>query len=127
MKTAYRSRFMGALLVTALFAATVAAQPRVQAVALDDPPQLFGTCNPTRVHFTGRINATGPMDVNYQWIRSDNAAAQTQVLHFIRAGQLTINYDWTVGGNSTGWVALRILPPQQLESKHVAFHGNCGH
>src|SRR5689334_9954378 len=121
MKTIYRLLFLATL-----FLVTAAAQPRVGGLALDDPPQLFGNCNPTRVHFTGRINATGPMDVTYVWIRSDNASAPPRVLHFTRSGPLTINYDWTLRGPANGWVGFRVLAPQQLESRHVGFKVNCG-
>jgi len=121
MKTIYRLLFLATLSLAA-----AAAQPRVGGLALDDPPQLFGNCNPTRVHFTGRINATGPMDVTYVWIRSDNASAPPRVLHFTRSGPLTINYDWTLRGPANGWVGFRVLAPQQLESRHVGFTVNCG-
>ncbi|HEV2687317.1 MAG TPA: hypothetical protein VGV35_02150 [Bryobacteraceae bacterium] len=113
------------LLPVTLFVAAAAAQPRVGGLALDDPPQRFGNCNPTRLHFNGRINATGPMDVTYQWIRSDNASAPIKVLHFVRSGPLTINYDWTIRGSAKGWVAFKIISPQQIESRHVAFTINC--
>lgn len=112
-------------LAAILFAGTLAAQPKVGGLALDDPPQYYGNCNAMRVHFNGRINATGPMDVTYQWVRSDNARTPRQVLHFVRSGPLTVNFDWTVRGKSSGWVALKILSPQQLQSRQVGFATNC--
>lgn len=114
------------MIAVPLVLAAAGAQSRVGGLALDEPPQLFGNCNPTRVHFNGRINATGPLDVTYTWIRSDSAQTPTHVLHFTRSEPLTINYDWTLRGSASGWVAFKILAPQQLESKHVGFRVDCG-
>jgi hypothetical protein len=114
------------MIAVPLVLAAAGAQSRVGGLALDDPPQLFGNCNPTRVHFNGRINATGPLDVTYTWIRSDHAQAPTHVLHFTRSGPLTINYDWTLKGNASGWVTFKILAPLQKESNPVRFEVNCG-
>jgi hypothetical protein len=33
--------------------------------ALDDPPRITGNCHPSRVHFTGRITATGSVATNH--------------------------------------------------------------
>jgi hypothetical protein len=114
------------MIAAPLLLAAASAQSRVGGLALDEPPQLFGHCNPTRVHFTGRINATGPLDVTYVWIRSDNAQAPPRVLHFTRSGPLTITNDWTLRGSASGWMAFKILAPQQLESRHVSFRVDCG-
>ena len=121
MKTILRFTIVATFLLAA-----ASAQSRVGGLALDEPPQLIGNCHPTRVHFNGRINATGPLNVTYVWIRSDHSSAPPRVLHFTRPGPLTINYDWSLSKSFSGWVAFKVLAPQQLESRHVGFMLNCG-
>jgi hypothetical protein len=95
-------------------------------LALDSPPKLSGDCGKlTRVHYSGRINATGPGDVTYEWIRSDNAKAPVQTLHFSHSGPLPVTYDWSMKGSATGWVAFRILSPNPIQSNKVPFRINC--
>ncbi len=114
------------LAVTPFLLIAGSAQSRVGGLALDEPPQMIGNCHPTRVHFTGRINATGPMNVTYVWIRSDHSSAPPRVLHFTRPGPLTINYDWSLSKSFSGWVGFKVLSPQHLESRHAAFSLACG-
>jgi hypothetical protein len=108
--------------LAALIVSSVTGQPpsRVGGLALDAPATI-GNCPNTRVHVTGRINATGPLDVTYQWIRSDHSQAPVKTLHFDKKGPLTINYDWSHRGSASGWVAFKVLAPNPLESKHVSF------
>jgi hypothetical protein len=106
-------------------AASGQAPPRVGGLALD-PPQMFGHCNPTRVHFTGRINATGPLVVTYTWVRSDHAQSPVRTLQFRGRGPLPISNDWSLKGSASGWMAFKILSPQQLESNKVDFRVDCG-
>jgi len=117
-----------AIVFAVVMGATVPAQPpfRVGGLALDAPPKLSGDCGKsTRVHYSGRINATGPGDVTYEWIRSDNAKAPAKTLHFSHSGPLPITYDWSVKGSATGWVAFRILSPNPIQSNKVPFRINC--
>jgi hypothetical protein len=110
----------------ALLAGAASGQaPRVGGLALD-PPQMIGHCNPTRVHFTGRINATGPLVVTYTWERSDHAQSPIRTLRFNRSGPLPISNDWSFKNSASGWMAFKILSPQQLESNKVSFRVDCG-
>jgi len=94
--------------------------------ALDPQPQITGNCHPTRVHFSGRINATAPGEATYQWVRSDNAQTPVHTLRFDKPGPLPITFDWNLSGNFSGWAAFRVLSPNQGESKKVQFQVNCG-
>ncbi len=116
------------IVLTAILMAATSAQPRfrVGGLALDSPPQLIGHCNPTRVHFNGRINATGPGEVTYEWIRSDHSSAPVRTIRFDRPGPRTITYDWSIRGRASGWVAFRILSPNRVESNKVPFRVDCG-
>jgi hypothetical protein len=122
MRTLFCSTFLAALL-----ALSAAAQPpRVGGLALDAPPAMSGNCQAgTHVHFRGRINATGPLVVTYEWLRSDHATSPVRTLRFTRPGPLTITNDWVVRGSASGWMAFRILSPRQNESRKVEFRVNC--
>jgi hypothetical protein len=122
VKTAYRL-----IALTALTAGTQAQPPfRVGGLALDSPARLSGDCGKsTRVHFSGRINATGAGDVTYQWVRSDNANTPVKTLHFSHSGPLPVSDDWNIKGFATGWEAIRVLSPNQVESNKVSFRINC--
>lgn len=117
------SRFLFAM---TLLASASAQRPFKVGIALDSPARLSGNCaTATRVHFTGRINATAPGDVVYQWVRSDNASTPEQHLRFTRPGPLPISYDWQLRGSANGWVAFRIISPNPIESRKVTFRINC--
>ena len=114
------------ILTGILLAAAEGQQPFKVGIALDAPPQLIGNCNPTRVHFTGRVNATAPGVATYQWIRSDNSTSPVQTIRFAKPGPLTITYDWILRKSFSGWVAFRVLSPNPIESKKVSFQLGCG-
>jgi len=103
--------------ILAVILATLApGQSRVVQVTLDKP-QFYGHCAPTRVHFTGRIRANGPMDVTYEWVRSGNAPRAEKTVHFVRAMEMVVEYDWNVVGDATGWLQLNVLSGQKLSTK----------
>jgi hypothetical protein len=120
-----RLLFPIAVLVTSIIPVT-AQQFRVGGLALDTPPKLSGNCaTSTRVHFSGRINATGPGEVAYQWIRSDHATAPVLLLMFLKSGPLPVTYDWNVKGSAKGWAAFKILSPNSIQSNKAEFQINC--
>jgi len=95
-------------------------------MAIDNTWNASGHCHPTSVRFTGRINATGPGQVVYQWVRSDGAGTPQHTLHFSKPGPLPVSFTWAVSGNTSGWVALRMISPSQVETRHIVFHiGGC--
>ena len=114
------------ILAALLLTAAIAQQPFKVGIALDSPPQLIGNCNPTRVHFSGRINATTPGVASYQWIRSHNSTSPVQTLRFVKPGPVTVSYDWMLRKSYSGWVALKVLSPNPIESGKVSFRLDCG-
>jgi hypothetical protein len=94
--------------------------------ALDDPPRITGHCHPSRVHFTGRITATGAGAVRYAWVRSDKPSTATFPLKFDKPGSLPVTYDWIVQGPAHGWVVLHVISPESVHSEKVKFEVNCG-
>ena len=117
MRNGYR-----ALPIAALLLVGANGQPAFKVgIAIDSPPTLSGNCHPTRVHFSGRINATAPGEATYQWVRSDNAQTPVLTLRFSKPGPLPVSYDWSLSKSATGWVAFRVLSPNQAETKKVGF------
>ena len=113
-------------LLTVLLTFTASPQPPFKVgIALDAPPSIEGNCHQTRVHFSGRINATGPGEVQYQWVRSDNGNAPVKTLHFSHRGPLPISYDWNLSRSFSGWVAFKIIYPNPAETRHVQFSASC--
>ena len=108
-----------------LFTLTADSQRPFKVGIAVDEPSMAGNCHPTRVHFTGRINATAPGEVQYQWVRSDNATVPVRTLRFTRPGPLPVSFDWALSKNFNGWVALKIIYPNPIESRHAGFSVAC--
>ena len=94
-------------------------------LALDSPPAISGSCHPTRVHFTGRLNATAPGEAQYQWVRSDGANTPVKSMHFSRPGPQPVTMDWMLTKSFNGWVALKLLSPMVVETRKVEFQVSC--
>src|SRR5690242_6759124 len=108
------------------FAAVAAPQrPFKVGLALDAPPAITGNCHPTRVHFTGRLNATAPGQAQYQWVRSDGANTALKTMNFSRPGPQPVTMDWMLTKSFNGWVALKLLSPIVVETRKVEFQVSC--
>jgi len=111
--------------IVILLAAAIFAQgPRVDLIHLDPQPAINGGC-PAHVHFSGRIRTTGPLDVEYEWLRSDGAHTDHN-LHFARASEMPVQTDWTISKNYAGWMQLVILSPRRMQTAKATFSVNCG-
>ena len=102
----------------------VAQGPKVDLIHLDPQPAISGGC-PAKVHFTGRIRATGPLDVTYQWLRSDGSHKEFN-LHFDRPSSENIATDWQLNKTYNGWMQLVILAPKRMQTIKANFSVNCG-
>ncbi len=100
----------------------------VEAFLRADPFEYSGRC-PTTIRFSGRISvAGGGGTVSYRFIRSDGASAPVQTLRFESAGSKDVETTWTIGGPGfrfSGWQALKILDPKDLESEKATFTLAC--
>jgi hypothetical protein len=109
-----------------LIAVPVIAQgPKVDLIHLDPQPAINGGC-PAKVHFTGKIRSTGPLEVTYQWLRSDGAHTQ-HTINFSRAMTQDIATDWTLNKSAAAWMQLVILSPKRMQTAKANFSVNCGH
>jgi len=101
-----------------------------------DDGRMSGPC-PLKVVFHGFIRASGPGAVKYTFTRSDGASAPISILQFTEAGIKEVSTDWTLGDEHSlptfsGWQAIKILSPNELESSHdtgafsIACNANLG-
>jgi len=97
---------------------------KVHLIHLDSPPAVSGGC-PAKVHFTGHIETDGPLQVTYQWLRSDGSSTE-HTINFARANRRDIGYDWNLNTNLTGWVQLVIVSPDRLQTIKAPFTVHCG-
>src|SRR5438270_2536346 len=102
------------------------AQTKVDLIELNPQPTLTGACHPTRAHFSGKIRTNGPLDVTYEWLRSDGARTE-HTLHFGKAQTQSISTDWSISKSYSGWMQLVILSPKRLQTSKANFQINCGH
>ena|SRR5438034_3550974 len=93
--------------------------------ALTAPPEITGNCNPSRVHFSGRITNDSAGPVRYIWVRSDKPSGNTFTLQFDRAGSLPVTYDWLLKGPGERWVVLQVISPEKVRSEKVRFDVTC--
>ncbi|PYS51442.1 MAG: hypothetical protein DMF68_04415 [Acidobacteria bacterium] len=135
-KSFKRSLFAAVLI--AAFAATSAAQVfvfRVTNVSLR-VAYLRPTQCPLNVSLNAYITANGPGVVRYTFAHSEGPGilhdAGTHELVFRAAGTQRVNTTWTfndlgAASHYEGWVAIRILSPNPLESSHTTggFSLNC--
>jgi hypothetical protein len=94
--------------------------------AMSPAPVLSGDCNPTRVHFAGRITSTAPGTVTYTWVRPNYPASRTFTLQFTQPGTLPVSYDLLLRKAERGWVLLRVVLPEKAESAKVLYQVTCG-
>ena len=118
-------RKLSSVAMTVLAIAPALAQgPKVDLIHLDPQPAISGGC-PAKVHFTGRIRATGPLEVTYQWLRSDGSKTD-HTIQFARASLQGIAMDWTISKNYSGWMQLVILAPARMQTIKANCSVNCG-
>ena len=114
-----------ALILVWLAAAAVLVQAAaIHLIHLNPQPTISRGC-PANVRFDGHIEADGPLDVTYQWLRIDGASTD-HALHFNRAGSRPISTVWTLSGNYSGWMQLVIVSPKRMQTAKAQFSVHCG-
>lgn len=96
-----------------------------------DPSNYTGSC-PVRIQFSGRISVVGGSGtVSYRFLRSDGASAPVQTIRFDGPGSRDIETTWTLGAATprfqpySGWQAIKILEPAEIESNQAGFRLHC--
>lgn len=109
------------------------AQPNITA-RLHAAPTSYSAACPAKINFQGSITVRNitrpPLKVQYKFIRSDGANAPIQTLTFNRDGSQPVNTTWTLGGpglpSYSGWQAISVIYPQNVESNRANFSVQCG-
>ena len=98
--------------------------PKITARLAADPASYKGPC-PVTIKFRGAIAVTEAGKVQFRFIRSDGASAPVQTLIFAKPGTKVVGTTWTLGDAAlpkyTGWEAIKIIYPTDLESKKASF------
>lgn len=102
------------------FEVRIGGHRRIQA-SLSAEPSLYSGALPAPIDFHGMIAASHPCEVQYVFIRSDNTASPVQRLRFYRPGAQRVSTRWLVPWEGTGWVAIRVLAPERVESERALF------
>lgn len=124
------------LLISGLFllvgVVPLLAQPSITATLKAIPESYAGQC-PAKIKFEGVITVKNitrpPLKLQYKFIRSDGASAPVNTLTFDKDGSKRVNTTWTLGGPElptyTGWEAIKVVYPQDVESNHADFKIQC--
>ncbi|MBM4040742.1 MAG: hypothetical protein FJ290_19735 [Planctomycetes bacterium] len=89
------------------------------AVESDRPPGGKGF--PGVVRFKGTIRASGPCEVKYVFLHSDNSTSPERTIRFTAAGEQAVTDLWRAGPGASGWALLRILEPVKVDSDRAPF------
>jgi hypothetical protein len=81
-----------------------------------DDPFPKNEC-PHEVKFHGSIKTDGEGAVKYVFVRSDGATSAAREIYFEKAGTKEVETSWTLGANYEGYQAIKILSPNEIESK----------
>ena len=102
---------------------------RVTAVTADVAEHEYSGPCPHRFEFSGRITVNRAGTVRYRWIRSDGGKGSEETLAFATAGTKPVSSYWQLGagmGNYPDrWMAIEILAPNSLFSRHARFSLKC--
>jgi len=115
---------LGICLGTCGVSQLLAQDARVHLIHLDPQPSITGGC-PAKVHFSGHIEATGALDVTYQWLRSDGSSTE-HTLSFRKAGSLPVATDWHLNKTMEGWMQLVVVSPKRMQTAKAPFSVHCG-
>ena len=72
---------------------------------------------PHEIKFHGYIKTDGEGAVKYVFVRSDGATSAAREIYFDKAGTKEIETSWTLGANYEGYQAIKVLSPNEIESK----------
>ncbi|MGC9954835.1 MAG: hypothetical protein ABSD21_11225 [Rhizomicrobium sp.] len=115
-----------AIAATAAFSGNALAASSVANMntTLSAMPRAFRGVCPAVITFTGTITVKGtfdpqyPVQIGYQFLRSDNAIGPISYYTIAASGTQTVSDTWTLGGaalpNYSGWQQLKAWPTEHL-------------
>jgi hypothetical protein len=81
---------------------------------------------PVTVQLNGTITTSGPAEVKYTWLSSDNSTWPEKTINFTKAEMQKVTETWQLGKTYTGWVQLKVVSPNSLLSNRANFKVTCG-
>ena len=97
----------------------------IEAILRADPFDYTGNC-PVTIKFSGRISVVGGSGrVSFRFIRSDGASAPIQTVSFEGPGSKDVSTTWMLGRSYSGWQAIQILEPKEMQSQPAQFKLVC--
>lgn len=94
------------------------------------PSEYAGIC-PAEIKFRGTITSEKPGKVQYRFVRSDGTLLPVETLEFGTPGTKEVKGSWMAGdananaASYSGWQAIRIVYPEELESNAAKFQVTC--
>jgi hypothetical protein len=99
--------------------------PGLAATLTADPAAAGGGKCPATITFNGTITSDRAGEVSYTFVRSDGARGPVQTLSFSGPGTQQVSTTWTLGEQYSGWQAIQILKPVEVQSNQAAFTLSC--
>jgi len=115
--------FIGAFLLCTVLTASSSAGDITLTLEVS-PDSYTGTC-PVVLSFGGKITASEPGDIKFKFMRSDGASSEEKLLSFTEPGLKEITTTWTLSGSYSGWMTIKVLSPQVIESERAEFKVVC--
>jgi hypothetical protein len=130
MKTKIGSLVMFIVLLMAVV--VNAQQPQITATLKAIPDSYAGKC-PATIKFEGQITVKNlkekSLKVQYKFMRSDGALSPIKTIVFDKDGSKSVSDTWTLGSPDlptySGWEAIKIVYPQDVESNKANFKLTC--
>jgi hypothetical protein len=120
-------RMFAMLLLHCLIFACVA-HAQISATLSAEPSIYSGIC-PAEIKFRGTVTSEKAGRVQYRFIRSDGTLSPVETIEFSTPGAKEVKGLWMAGDASTtlyeGWQAIRIVYPEEVESKEAKFKVTC--
>jgi hypothetical protein len=114
--------------ISALVLLSVSADAQVKASLMLDSSNPSGTCT-SEVMFKGTITSGKPGKVQYRFIRSDGVLQPVETVEFNTPDTKEVSSRWNLNGSFkaeySGWQAIRIVYPEEIESEKAEFNFVC--
>jgi hypothetical protein len=89
------------------------------------PRDYVGPC-PVTLEFSGIVTvASGRGTVSYAFARHIGGDTDTETLVFDSPGTQNVSWRWSIHGSTSGWMAIKILEPEEFESNRANWSVTC--
>ena len=117
---------------TATSQTTVAIDPDLPPFAISaltasaDPAHFSGPCSPgEEIRFSAKFVSNAPGVILYRWDASNGGTSDPRLFVIENAGSQIVTTSWRLSSSSSGWMAFKILAPQESEAVRANFSLIC--